>query len=182
MLEEIGDAKIIDADEIAHQVQAPGGTAYKEIVSAFGPDVTDIDGTLNRKKLGAIVFSDPAERQKLNDIVHPKVRTEELRLLREYRHLPLVVLMVPLLLENKMESMVDSVVVVTVDEEARRDRLLKRSNLTPEQIEQRLAAQMPEAQKIRLADYVIDNSGSLEKTREQVQKLVEQVRHAALNG
>jgi dephospho-CoA kinase len=175
MLEESGGAVVIDADKIAHEVQAPGGSAYEEIVKEFGSGILKLDGTIDRKRLGEIVFENDEKRTLLNSIVHPKVRTEELRLLRENVARPLVVLMVPLLLENKMESMVDCVVVVTTDEENRRKRLLVRPEMTPEKIEARLKTQMPDALKIRRADYVIDNGGSLERTREQVKKLIEQV-------
>ena len=173
---------MIDADAIAHQVQAPGGPAYGEIVKAFGSAILQDDGSIDRARLALLVFGDQSKRKLLNSIVHPRVRAEELRLLEEWRHEPLVVLMVPLLLENRMQSLVDHVVVVTVDEENRRERLWKRSQMTPEEIGRRLAAQMPDAEKIRQADYVIDNSGPLDSTREQVARIVEQVLKARTTG
>lgn len=175
LFEELGGAKVICADAITHQVQAPGGPAYTEIIQAFGPEVLGEDGSLDRGKLAAIVFSSPHKRKILNSIVHPKVRKEELRLLREHSREPLVVLSVPLLLENNMRSLVDRVVVVTIDETSRHERLKRRSGMTDDEIDRRLAAQMPDAQKAAMADFVIDNSGSLEHTREQVKEIIAQV-------
>lgn len=169
ILEELAGAVVIDADAIAHQVQSPGGTAYADIVAAFGPEILDSDKTINRRRLGTQVFGDETKRRLLNSIMHPRVREEELRLLDEHRNFPLVVLMVPLLLENRMEDLVDRVVVVTVSEGERKRRLFERSGMTPEEVERRLAAQMPDTEKVKLADVVIDNSGTLAETRQQVQ-------------
>jgi dephospho-CoA kinase len=177
MFEELGEARVIDADAIAHQVQTPGGAAYQEIHEAFGSGILCPDGTIDRRKLASIVFSDNAKRELLNSIVHPKVRMEELRLLEEYRNTPLVVLMVPLLLENRMERLADRIAVVTVTEEARLERLRKRQPISVEEIGRRLATQMPDAEKARLADFIIDNGGSLESTREQVKKIIQKVRN-----
>ena len=175
MLEALAGAKIIDADEIARRVQMPGGSAFDEIVAAFGPSVLQEDGTLNRKKLATTVFADDNQRHILNSIVHPKVRAEELRLLREYRQFPLVVLVVPLLLENRMQSLVDRIVVVTIDEASRRRRLYERSAMTDEEIARRLAAQMSDREKADQADFTIDNSGSLDNTRRQVGDMLKQL-------
>lgn len=172
MLQELADAKIIDADAIARDVQSPGGAAYEEIVEAFGREILNDDGTIDRAKLAAIVFGDRTKLERLNAIVHPKVRARELALLQEYRNEPLVVLMVPLLLENKLQDWVDSVVVVVADEEVRRERLRRRSGWTDSEITRRSEAQMPDREKVRLADYVIDNSGTLDETRRQVKRML----------
>lgn len=175
MFKELGGAEIIDADEIAHQVQAPGGAAYEDIVKAFGSGILAPDASIDREKLASRVFGDEQERARLNSIVHPKVRLEEIRLLHEHRSEPLVVMMVPLLLENRMQGLVDRVVVVTVDEENREKRLFERSGMTRGEVQQRLAAQMPEAEKVRMADIVIDNSGSMGNTRDQVKMILGQL-------
>jgi dephospho-CoA kinase len=175
LFEELGDAKVIDADAIAHQAQAPGAPAYADIVKAFGTEILGDDGSIDRSRLAALVFESRDKRELLNSIVHPRVRAEELRLLDAWRHHPLVVLMVPLLIENRMVHLVDKVVVVTVDEESRRQRLWERSAMPAGEVQRRLAAQMPEAEKVRHADFVIDNGGSIHRTREQVQSIIAQV-------
>lgn len=175
MLKELTGAVVIDADEITYQLQSPGAAAYSQIVEAFGPEVVQPDGTLNRAKLGQIVFADEEKRQLLNSIVHPLVRGEELRLLEQHRAPALVVLMVPLLYEAEMESLADKVAVVTVNEEQRRERLWLRSNMQPDEVERRLRAQMTQEEKARRADFVINNSGALDKTRKQVSELIKQL-------
>ena len=176
MFEEQGSAVVIDADAIARQVMEPGGSAYKKVVTAFGPGILEADGRINRKRLAEIVFGDAEKRLLLNSIVHPCVRDEEIRLREQHRQHPLVVLMVPLLFENAMEHLADKVAVVTVDEESRLRRLYERSQMPADEVARRLAAQMPDQEKIRLADYVIDNSGTLEQTREQVRAIIEKSR------
>ena len=173
MFEEMGNAIVIDADLIARQVQQPGGGAYEEIVQTFGPDVILPDGSgLDRKKLAARVFSSAEKLARLNAIVHPRVRDEEKRLLALHGGERLVVLNVALLLENTMNDLVDRVVVVTVSEAKRRQRLFERSGMSPEEVERRLAAQMPQEEKVRRADDVIDNDAGLDATRKQVRDLL----------
>jgi dephospho-CoA kinase len=176
MLQELGGAVVIDADAITRQLQAPGGEAFAEIVRAFGPEIVASDGTIDRARLGSLVFSDGEKLKVLNSIVHPKVRAEELRLLGENRDRPLVVLMVPLLFENKMQGLAGKTLVVTLDEATRRKRLRERDGLSDEKIARRLAAQMPDAEKAKMADYVVDNSGTLNDTREQVLKVVQELK------
>ncbi|PKO19612.1 dephospho-CoA kinase [candidate division BRC1 bacterium HGW-BRC1-1] len=173
MFEKMGGAIVIDADAIARKVQEPGGSAFEEIVQAFGPEVVLPDGSgLDRRKLAAEVFSSVEKLARLNAIVHPRVREEEMRLLALHGGEKLVVLNVALLLENTMNELVDRVVVVTVSEAKRRERLFERSGMSPEEVERRLAAQMPQEEKVRRADDVIDNDSGLEATRQQVRDLL----------
>jgi len=172
LLAELGNAKVIDADEIAHRVCARGGSAYSELVKAFGEDILTPEREIDRQKLAKIVFSDDAKRQLLNSIVHPKVREEELRLLKSYEKEPLVVFMVPLLLENQLQHLVDYIVVVVTDDEVRRERLRRRNGWDDSEIQRRLRAQMSDEEKVNFADFVIDNSGTLEETRQQVTELL----------
>lgn len=175
MLHEMGGAFVIDADDIARRVQSPGGSAYDEIVRVFGPGVVRPDGALDRRALAAEVFSRPERLEQLNRIVHPRVREAELELLDSHRGDGLVVLNVPLLLENGMESLVDRVVVVTVGDQARKARLWERSRMPAEEVDRRLAAQMPQQEKVRRAHDVIDNDGPVEETRRQVRELLERL-------
>jgi dephospho-CoA kinase len=162
---------IVDADEIAKEVVKSGSPAFQEIVQAFGHEVVSKDGELDRKKLATLVFQDASKRERLNKIVHPRVRKRELELLSRYEHHPLVVLSVALLFENKMEHLVDKIVVVVVNEAERMRRLTEKKGLTPEEIQRRLQAQMPQEEKRKRADFVIDNSGSLDETQAQVKEL-----------
>lgn len=165
-------AIIIDADEIAKEVVKPGTPAFQEIVQAFGREVVDEQGALDRKRLAAMVFQDAAKREMLNRIVHPRVRKRELELLSQYKDNPLVVLSVPLLFENNMEHLVDKVVVVVVNEAERMRRLTEQQDgLTPDEIQRRLQAQMPQEEKRKRANFVIDNGGSLEEAQAQVKQL-----------
>jgi dephospho-CoA kinase len=175
IIEELTGAPVIDADEITRQVQQPGGAAYDEIVREFGQGILASDGTIDRRKLGQLVFNDYQKLQRLNEIVHPKVRTEELRLLELYRQRPLVVFMVPLLFENGLERLVDAVMVVVTRDDVRRQRLRQRNGWSDSEIDRRLAAQWPDEKKMSLADFVIDNSGSLEATREQVRAVIDKL-------
>jgi len=165
-------AKLIDADVIARQVVEPGSPALKEIVDLVGEQVLQGDGRLDRAALAERIFADEPLRRRVNAIIHPRVREVERQLLAQWRNEPLVVLCVPLLLENRMEDLVDCVVVVAADDPSRIQRLKQRDGLTEEQIAARLKTQMPQDEKIARADFVIHNSGSLEETQQQVNELL----------
>ncbi len=175
MLAEMAGAVVIDADAIARRALEPGGGAFEAVVEEFGSGIVGPDQTIDRAKLATLVFSDPEKLQRLNSIVHPVVRSEEMGLLEKHRGSPLVVLVIPLLFENGLESHADKVVVVTVDEPQRVERLWKRSAMPAVEVERRLAAQMPQARKAALADFVVDNSGTPQATREQVGRLIGQL-------
>ncbi|KIL41688.1 dephospho-CoA kinase [Gordoniibacillus kamchatkensis] len=170
MLEQRG-AIVIDADQIAREVVLPGMPALGRIAERFGPAVLAPDGTLDRKRLGAIVFSDEAARRDLEAILHPPIRAL-MRERKEHFELAspdkLVVLDIPLLYESKLEPMVSRVMVVYCPRKVQLERLVQRDKLTAEQAEARLAAQLPIEDKRRMADIVIDNSGTLEHTQRQV--------------
>jgi dephospho-CoA kinase len=168
-------AIVIDADALAHEATKPGAEGFHTILEEFGTEYLQSDGTLDRKKLGSYVFSHPEALARLEKIVHPLVRKMELELLEEYRNEPLVVLSVPLLLENGLEIYVDKVLVVTISESERYARLTKNYGLSREEIENRLKNQMPQEEKIKMSDYIIDNSGSLEQSRKQVDLLLEKL-------
>ncbi len=172
-LRELG-AVVIDADLIAREVVAPGQPALAMIVEAFGPGILRPDGSLDRKALGALVFADPDLRKKLEEITHPFIIArikEELARLAESCPDGVVVLDAPLLFEAGLEGLVDEVWVVYVDAATQLARLMSRDGLTRAEAEQRLAAQIPLAEKARRADRVIDNSGTPEATRAQVNRL-----------
>ncbi len=175
MIVELTGARVVDADEISHQVQRPGAPAYADIVAQFGREILAADGTIDRTKLARVVFADGEKLALLNGIVHPRVRAEELRLLEAYRDEPLVVFMVPLLLENGLESLVDKVAVVVTEDHVRRERLKRRNGWTDSEISRRLKAQWSDEEKVRRADFVINNSGTLDETREQVRRILQKL-------
>ena len=171
-------AAVVDADAIAREVTAPGGPAYAAIVRAFGQSVLCCDGSLDRKALAARVFADEAARRQLNALTHPHIRqrmAEEGARLAATPGVGVIVFDIPLLLETTDGSDLglEGVVVVTAADAVRIARLTARDGLTPRDARQRLDAQMPLAQKVARADWVIDNNGSAEQTREQVLKLWE---------
>lgn len=157
---------VVDADQLAREVVAPGAPALAEIERAFGPEVLDSKGALDRSRLGAIVFGDPAARQRLESIVHPRVRqAAQARwnaLAAEGRRLACYE--VPLLFETGQEDSYRPVVVVQVSPHTQLERVLARDGLGPAAAQARVDAQIPLATKAARADYVIHNDGSLEET------------------
>ena len=176
MCKELG-AVVLDADVMAHQAMAPRRLAWRQIVKRFGDDVLNEDGTIDRRALAAVVFSDAAARRALEAIVHPQVlrmMKQQLHRLRRRRGLPAVVLDVPLLLEAGMQELADVLVVVTAPAEAQHRRLRAAHGWTEEETAARIAAQWDVGAKAGLADEVIDNSGSVDATRTQVKQLWKQ--------
>jgi len=179
-LRELG-AAVVDADAIAREVAAPGGLAYAAIVRAFGEGVLGRDGSLDRKALAARVFADEPARRQLNALTHPHIRrrmAEEATRLAATPGVEVIVFDIPLLLDTTdgRDLGLDGIVVVAAADPVRIARLSVRDGLTPDDAKQRLDAQMPLAQKVARADWVIDNNGSAEQTREQVFRLWEALR------
>ncbi|WEZ09299.1 dephospho-CoA kinase [Priestia flexa] len=165
---------VIDADQIAKEVVQNGRVAYSKIVEAFGKEILQEDLEINRAALGQIIFHNEQERQKLNSIVHPEVRSEMLKqkeqlIAEQYQ---LVVLDIPLLFESKLTYLVDQVIVVHVNELVQLERLQKRNSLSKEDALARIKSQLPLTEKAKMADFIIDNNGSIDETKEQVIKLV----------
>lgn len=166
-------AALIDADVIARQIMEPGHRVLAAVVDRFGQAVLLPDGTLNRKKLGEIVFSHPEERKALEQLTHPAIRTEmkermeELEAENPHR---LVVADIPLLYESGLESLYEAIMVVYVPRELQLARLMNRDELSLEEAEARLKAQMDIEQKKERADILIDNSRGLEETERQIEQ------------
>jgi dephospho-CoA kinase len=165
-------AAVIDADQLAREVVEPGEPALQEIAETFGRDVLLPDGRLNRGKLADIIFADAAARARLNAITHPRIRKRMDAAVEARRSGPGVLIVdIPLLYENDRASTVEKVIVVWVDAETQLRRLNERDGLTVDAARQRIAAQMPLEAKRARADHVIDNSGSRENTRHQVEAI-----------
>lgn len=165
-------AVVIDADQLAREVVAPGKPAYREIVSVFGEGILKSDGTLDRKALGSIVFADAAARGVLERITHPAIaELASLRLDMERKNGARVAFyMVPLLIEAGLASTVDEIWLITVDGETQIARLMRRDNIPREEALRRIAAQMTLSDKVAYADVIIDNSGAPEKTERCVRE------------
>jgi len=159
----------------------PGTPALKQIVAHFGRDVLQADGTLDRAKLGAIVFSDESQRRKLNSIVHPAVRRAMFWGVVRcwWRGERVCVLDVPLLIEGGLWKFVATVVVVYCSPEIQLQRLMARDGSSRENALARLNAQLPIAEKVQYADFVVDNSGSLQDLKNQVETLVTKLHRQA---
>jgi dephospho-CoA kinase len=162
-------AEGIDADQLAREVVAPGQPALREIVNTFGREYLRPDGSLDRPKLAELVFSDPTARTWLNAITHPRIQTrmaEEIEA-RKSRD-GVLVLDIPLLYENRRTTIVDAVAVVWVDRVTQMQRLVARDGLTEAEARQRIAAQLSLDIKRERADFVVNNTLTLDATREQV--------------
>jgi len=165
-------AVVIDADQLAREVVEPGQPALQEIATAFGRDVLLSDGRLDRSKLAGIIFADPAERARLDAITHPRIRARMDQEIKARRSGPGVLIVdIPLLYESARTHSVERVIVVWVDPQTQLRRIRRRDGLSAEAARQRIAAQMPLDAKRARADHVIDNSGSREDTRRQVEAI-----------
>ncbi len=167
-------AETIDADQVARDVMAPGSSVLEAITETFGPDVLRPDGTLDRRALGAIVFRDPEALRRLEAITHPVIVAEIRRRVEESNRRVVVIDAIKLF-ESSLASDCDEVWVVTCRPEQQLARLIARDALSEEEALARIRAQPPQEEKIARADRVIDNSGSMEVTRQQVQALWREV-------
>src|SRR5262245_54187395 len=178
-LQELG-CRLGGADALAREVVAPGEPAWRAVVAEFGRDVTSAGGQLDRKRLGALVFADPVRRKALEAITHPAIMARRQAILDAWASEGfdgLVVLDIPLLIEVGAVGHVDRVVLVYAERDVQLERLVARDSFDRAEAERRVASQMPLEEKVRHADYVIDNSGTPEETAAQVRAV-----HAALLG
>ena len=181
VLEELGCATF-DADKIAHSVMQPGHPAYLEIVREFGQEVLAEDASIDRNRLGAIVFADDERRKRLNEIVHPRVIEEQNRLLNEAERVDpdgIAVVDAALMIESGGYSRFDTLIVVFCDRETQIERLMRRNSITREDAERRISAQMSSDEKRLYADYEIDTTGTHEETRLRVKEVYDQLRKLA---
>lgn len=171
-------AYIIDADELAREVVKKDSPAWKEIKDFFGEEVLNPDGTINRARLGEIVFRDEQKRKRLEEIVHPEVFKEIERLkegiIKEDRE-AIILCDIPLLIESGYYRKVEKVILVYVGEKEQLRRLADR--FSPEDVLKRVRSQMPFDEKKRYADYIIDNSGSIEETEAQCRNIYKELKH-----
>ena len=163
-------ALIVDADQIAHEVVAPGRPALQEIIRLFGDGILSPDGTLDREKLGRLVFENPDARRELEAIVHPRVGAE---IDRQMAHIAknqpdaVVIMDIPLLFETGRTGGLAEIIVVYTPETIQLERLIRRNALSTDEAKARMASQMPLKEKVAKATIVIDNSGTVAETEKQ---------------
>ena len=166
-------AHIIDYDILAREVVEPHEKAWQAIVDEFGQEILNEDLTLNREKLGQIVFDNPDKLEKLNQITHPAVfeaASERVKEIEKIDADAIIIKDVPLLIETGIHKTVDKVIVVSATMENRLQRLMDRG-FTKEEAEKRIATQLPIREKVKYADFVIQNDGSIEETQKQAQEI-----------
>lgn len=174
MFQELG-AAVLDADAVAHAVVAAGAPAWQELKKAFGPEFFLENGELNRPFMAQRVFTDQEARERLNAIVHPFVAQEIRARLEDLERLgvKMVLVEVPLLFEAGLAAGYDKVIVVDADPREQVERLQARDRRSDAEIQGLISSQMPLTEKVSRADYVVDNRGSLEETRRQLQTIWE---------
>jgi dephospho-CoA kinase len=168
---------VIDADGLLREAQMPGQPANAEIAAAW-PEVVAPDGSIDRKRLGRIVFADPAARKRLETITHPRIQTlsrARAAALADAGH-ELAIYEATLLVESGRDKDLDGLIVVTASPAARIARVVARDSLRPEDVQARMAAQLPQEEKVRVATHVIDNDGDLAATEAQVDRIVASLR------
>jgi dephospho-CoA kinase len=172
-LAELG-CHVLRADAVGHEVLEPGGEAYQPVIAEFGGEILNEEGAIDRRRLAAIVFSAPERLAKLNSLVHPAVFRREDEFMRGIRAREpdaIVVVEAAILVETGSYRRFDRLVVTVCDRETQIRRAMKRDRLTPSEVEARLSRQLPPEELRKVADYVIDTSGTKENTLAQVQEL-----------
>ncbi|CAG8788039.1 23569_t:CDS:2 [Dentiscutata erythropus] len=174
---------LIDTDLLARQIIEPGKPAYKRVVNHFTREILNEDGTIDRVKLGEIIFSNEDKRKILNKCTHPFIRMEILKLVICYwiKGEKMVVVDVPLLIETRFNKFMSSVVVVYCSDQIQINRLIKRDNFSELIARQRINSQLPLKEKIKYANYIIENSGDIKTTEEQVENVFKNLKPSSLN-
>lgn len=167
-------AVVIDADAIAKEVLEPGQVGYENVLHAFGETLLDTSGNIDRKILAGLVFQDAEKLLKLESIVHPAVIARVSDIRESLPESSIVVYDTPLLVEKQLQDQFDKVLIVSADEDIRKERLVQRG-LDLADIEARMANQATDSQRTAVADFVIINNGSMKELREQVAKVWQQL-------
>lgn len=170
---------VIDTDVLSRQLTAPNGAALPALIQAFGSDILDADGALDRARMRTRIFASPAEKSRLESILHPMILDQVQHLLSGIQDTGPVILVVPLLVESsRYQALVDRIAVVDCSEEEQIRRTMARSSLDEATVRNIMKTQASRSQRLALADDLIDNSGSLPQLAEQISRLVTQYRHS----
>jgi dephospho-CoA kinase len=170
---------VLDADQTARDVVALDSSGLRDLVAAFGPEILQADGTLNRSALAGIIFADDAKRKKVNSILHPYIIAAQDETIRKWKASDpagIAVVDAALMIESGGYKRFDKLVVVHCRPDVQVERVMKRNNLTREEAERRIAAQMPQDEKKRFADYLIDTSDGFEAARGETVSVFNQLR------
>lgn len=161
---------VVDADLLAREVVAPGSDGLKAVIDAFGSEFLDATGGLDRAKMGALVFDDPEKRKLLNSIVHPRIAAAGMQAMQALQSdpAPCLIYEAALLVENELQKMFGALVVVSLQPEVQLQRLMARDSSTAAEARSRIDSQLPLAEKVAVADWVIDNGGTEADTRRRV--------------
>jgi dephospho-CoA kinase len=176
-------AYIIDADQIARELVQPHKPAWNELVRAFGKEILQEDGSIHRRKLADKVFTDPEQRKVLNQILHPRIKEEMDRRTKEIGQKDpeaIVVIDAPLLVELGVYRKVDQLIVITSTQMQQMERLKERDGRSPEEALRLFFSQMPVEEKVKLADFVIRNEGSLEETKKRAKEVFKELKKVML--
>ena len=176
-------ATLIDADQIARELVQPHTATWNELVKVFGKEILQEDGSIHRKRLAAKVFSDPEPRNLLNQILHPRIKTEMNKRVKEIGQKDpnaIVVIDAALLIELGDHREMDKVIIVTSTEKQQIERLKKRDGVDQEEAQRVLSSQMPLEEKMKVADFVIRNEGSFEETRRRVKEVFQELKRIAI--
>jgi len=168
-------AQILDADKLAHACIAPGSPDYKKIINVFGRGILRRNGTINRRRLSKAVFNDMILLEKLNNIIHPAVIRTIKNLIRISRQ-KIIILDVPLLIESGLGKLADKIIVVKASRAKQIERIQEKRALAKLEILKRLNCQLPLEKKIQLADFIIDNNGTINNTKRQVKRIFEKLK------
>ncbi|MCF8054580.1 MAG: dephospho-CoA kinase [Deltaproteobacteria bacterium] len=169
-------AHVVDFDSFAHEAQKPHTPAWKKIVAAFGEQITDEGGVINRQKLGGVVFNNREKLKELCAIVHPEVIyrwQEEVDLVAKEKSEAIIIAEVPLLLEVRLQRLFDVTLLVYCPQEVQVARVMERNCLCREAVLARIAVQLPLAEKVKMADFCIDNSGEFSETSKRIDQIWE---------
>lgn len=166
---------VIDADECSRAVVEKGSIGLEKLTEIFGSKILENDGTLNRKTLGQIVFSDSEQLSLLNSVMEPLIREEISRRLNQENNADLVVLDAPLLIEQHYDKICDFIMTIDVSKKIQLERLIERDNLSEDEAKSRIESQLSSRERNGFADVVIDSSGTVEQTRKQVIKWLETI-------
>jgi len=173
---------VFDADKIARQVVEPGEVGFEKVVAEFSKEILAEDGTIDRAKLGQVIFSSPEKREKLNQILHPIIIDKQDSLISETINQDpnaIVIIDAALMIETGSYKRFDKLIVVYCDKESQIERVMKRNNLSRSEVENRINSQMPSDEKRKYADIEIDTSGSFKETEDKVKVVYQELKGLA---
>lgn len=170
MFEELG-ARVVDTDIIAREIVKVGSRAWREIVKVWGKDILNEDETINRERLGEIVFNSKEDLKRLNEITHPEISKEVVRVIKKAKPEEIVIIVIPLLIEEGLQSLMEQVWVVTCSEDTQIKRIIEREDLSLSQARARLKSQMPLSEKIKHSNKIINAELPISETRKEVEKV-----------